>query len=362
VLKAAKEYFLEWGLTDPLVNSTRHNLAKYIREIRIAYWAQLLKWTLNVRSKRQLAKELEPDSFRSGINGPFHHNKWPGYLSGRHLPGTALVVSCDQRVPGSEYAINHAMWRILLDPRHAVRNARALLMEFEPNLQRFIFTASRSSRGKHRERRPITRQLLLQLEKNASLDALACATIFLLEAHDAGDKEACRSRMSHVWRILLILGAVDRPMACLGDHFFKVYFRSILSGLEFAPLYAHELGPSPFLRFDHEGIDYQGYCAALRVLIYAKEGHDVSKWVESSTATATASRMLNGDYGWDIPLAFRVPYRPVVPEGPENVELYTRLLHDERLRQWGMSLVFGYERESQPPAELMRGRSLTPLR
>jgi len=124
-------------------------------------------------------------------------NKWRSYRDGRHTPSDGLVSAVDTRFPKSRTLLNHSMWQALrLD-----RPVRAGLDGVPHDLLARIHTtagqpALRIDGWNWRLRRA--------LEREASLNGLACLVVLLRAAADAGHSFSAFKFSLSLCRTLLV--------------------------------------------------------------------------------------------------------------------------------------------------------------
>lgn len=196
--------------------------------LRTIYWYQSLCARTGQWTPYRLESVFEDSAFtRRSIKdgGPYHKNKWPGYRGGVHVPSPPLVSSVNRHPLGRGTAreINHVLWETLRPNLDITRYANPWLGQLEPLVQNLVFvTELYPSAGNYYERRRIDGRKLRALERLGSLDALACLTILLREAHAQNEQKLAFDIGAALYRALLMV-SLNLPMAAVADRLFGLY-------------------------------------------------------------------------------------------------------------------------------------------
>ncbi len=141
---------------------------------------------------------LNPDVRALG----YHRNKYERFRIGASTPQEKTVKLVEERLPGSRRLLKLLIWKAL-DPKCSIYwLTRYGLRELPPEIQSIVLPNSRS-----KQRRPYLQSLnkkLRKLEKDASLDALACLTILLRVCLERNESRSASTIASSTARVLLI--------------------------------------------------------------------------------------------------------------------------------------------------------------
>lgn len=181
---------------------------------RTKLWFQHLRIVSGATSTYQMDVLIEAPLNLPGPAAADRKNKWRSYRDGRHTPSDALVSAINARFPNSSSLLNHGVWKALrLD-----RPVRAGLDGVPHGLLARIHTTAnqqslRLDGWNWRMRRA--------LEREASLDALACWVVLLRAAAEAGySRSAFDFGLSLCRTLLLLAPALERGeiAAALGTY------------------------------------------------------------------------------------------------------------------------------------------------
>ncbi|MEY4592996.1 MAG: hypothetical protein RIR18_1891, partial [Pseudomonadota bacterium] len=152
------------------------------------------------------------------------NNKFKGYAEGLHVPHPIFVKHVDRIVNGSEWALNHVIWRVLRTNGVVTSYAKDWIRELVPEIQSIVFSRNYElilSSGKH---------YVGSLERRACLDSLAVLTILLRLAQESADTELAWTFAIAIYRVLLIIGP-ELDEQKIADRLFDVYVERIFSQL-----------------------------------------------------------------------------------------------------------------------------------
>lgn len=199
--------------------------------LRVRYWFEGIRGRLGAKSSYALEKRLEPEAFRRRFkNGkPSYPGKWIGYEVGARTPQTKLVNRVNDELPGSRRELCHPLWDLLRSNparRHLKEDYLRLLT---PDVQALLYSNSQTVWA----RVPVTRGLVMKLERNASLDALA-ALVWLLHEDLSQEKPMHAEQLKRtIYNVLLMRGVwwQERQLAGLFLEIFSVRVLSLDSPL-----------------------------------------------------------------------------------------------------------------------------------
>lgn len=225
-----------------------------VDRLRTKFWylslcGRIGKWTVYMLEK---TFEQIPYTMKKG--------KWRYFRDGRRVPASALVTRADNhpRGKGTAREINHVLWKVLRLDFDLRRGADFWLHQLSPDVQNIFFITDLDPvDGKYYERRRIDGRQLRALERQASLDSLACLTILFREACGKNEREFMRIIAESIYRALLIVSQ-DYPMSVLAGDVFELYAERIFSILpsDVSPL---EISSARFAE-DSTALAYQFAC------------------------------------------------------------------------------------------------------
>ena len=193
--------------------------------IRTIYWyyglcGRIGKWTVYMLEK---TFEQIPYTKKKG--------KWRYFRDGRRTPRTPLVIRADSHPlgKGSAREINHVLWEVLRPGFRLRRDTNHWLQQLSPDVQNIVFvTEYHPANRSYYECRKIDGRHLRALERQASLDSLACLTVLFREAYEKSDHTLMRVITESIYRTLLIT-AQDFPMSKVANDVFKLYREFVFS-------------------------------------------------------------------------------------------------------------------------------------
>lgn len=304
--------------------------------VRTMYWYEGLRRRTTASTSYALERKIEPESFKKNADGdPIHRNKWPYYKRGQHTPSDSLVTRANSIVVGSARELNHVLWKALRaewDTDHAIE----WLRELDPELQLLIFEQREYARIHGGSR------FLGQLERRASLDALAALTILLRINHESGLSERTWEYAFSVFRVLLIMGGHFENRG-LAEAIFSLYVSRIFRFVTWnnRRLYLDEY-------------DYPWWTQVLQM--YGRntaqtKGRSIG-WREH---THSMLKILGGKYGFDLKFAIEPLVGPDTEIGPPSSEEVRSLHREIRKKNWAVENLRTGGKERLPPAEIFEG-------
>jgi len=267
-----------------------------LESLRTRYWYESLKQRFSLSGPAQMEAYLEPCAVKWTEDGRKKHsaNKWGRYRDGGRLRRTTLV-KVERNAPGSMRVFNHPLWDVLDFNNKEVMAEAALLRLFSEGIKIDLFKENPVGINSYVERVPVNRFLLRKLEFRADLDVLACLTWLL--------REAAASKCSNVEAIGNSLHKVLLMMA-LELHALKVA----------VPLLQHfidkvlPLGLQRYHQVAITPVQYLELSGALNKLAYRVRGQP--KALQWKSRVRNMCRLLNGEFGLDVPLAMALPTEP----------------------------------------------------
>lgn len=196
--------------------------------LRTGYWYDEISNRMGWKTPYAMERRIEPEAFgRSATNNFYHRNKWRHYESGRHSPRQNLRERVNEVVDGSSDAFDHVLWTDALKTERPLGDRMdTLLKTFGLEVQQVVFAAAIPGATRSYTRRPVDGRMLRKLENRAGLDALACLTLLLREAHEKEKHElAFRIGLSLFW--VLLIFCITCSVARIGPRLFSIYRASI---------------------------------------------------------------------------------------------------------------------------------------
>jgi hypothetical protein len=306
--------------------------------LRTVYWFHSLRIGLKAKSTYQLEKLLEPNAF--GIDadgGKYRKNKWGGYRVGKHTPSKKFVASVNEKFEGPQNDFEHALWDTLRLSKAATQNANIWIRQLGPDIQSILWEKNSDISGSHIRFRQLNTTHFQMIERRSSLDALACLTILLREAHEIGNAEQSFTIARSLCRVLLMIGdslnghGISRPL-------YEYYEGFILPLANWQEKYISYKG-GEFL--DILGWLYHG-------LFHIKDVKPLR--LNNKELLDYKLKLLDGGYGFD----YMTLLNPIVVSTKLNINSesieYREIEIAELRRQWALSSIFsGNDGRSTPP-------------
>lgn len=194
---------MDYVLKNENIKKVRINKRDVIDQIRVALWYSHLQHSLDADIPSQIARVIEPDKIRV-VDGCVTDNdrKWRNYKNGLNVPHPKLIDKAEAILQGSSLIINHVLWQ-------AIKNSISLDLLLNDGIGKLSWEVQRVlyKSNKHDSDRKLVENLspkkLMQLERLASLDALAALVIFLRVSVIDGKSVLEISRA--IYRTLLIV-------------------------------------------------------------------------------------------------------------------------------------------------------------
>lgn len=310
---------------------------------RTIYWFHDLRIWAHAKGPNDLQERLEPEASGFGQESglPYRRNKWRYYRKGSHTPRPDFVSEIKRRCSGYATDFDHILWDALRTEMPIASYADHWIRRLEPRVQT-LFWQKEDSRDASRIRfQKFDKRQLAMLERRAGLDALACLTMMLREAHERGDEEYAYELGQRACRMLVMIGDTLHAHG-IAEPFHEFYELAIL------PLAAFR-GMRPTLA----GISFMELVGHLSHRMYHL--HQVDAWSLSLEAyRAYQQKIISGDYWFDyLHLLNPIPI-PVDPSLPPDNPLYRSWQAENALRLWALNAVRTFSREKFPPDDLYR--------
>lgn len=160
------------------IRKVRVNKRDAIDQIRVALWYSHLQHGLDAQLPSEIAKMIEPDKIRV-VNGCVTDNdrKWRNYKNGLNVPHPKLIDKAEAVVQGSSLIINHVLWRAMKNSINLNLLLKDGIGKLSWEVQRILYKSSKYNCDRKLVE-SLSSKKLMQLERLASLDALAALVIF----------------------------------------------------------------------------------------------------------------------------------------------------------------------------------------
>lgn len=170
--------FVDCVLKNENIRKVRVNKRDAIDQIRVALWYSHLQHGLDAQLPSEIAKMIEPDKIRV-VNGCVTDNdrKWRNYKNGLNVPHPKLIDKAEAVVQGSSLIINHVLWRAMKNSINLNLLLKDGIGKLSWEVQRILYKSSKYNCDRKLVE-SLSSKKLMQLERLASLDALAALVIF----------------------------------------------------------------------------------------------------------------------------------------------------------------------------------------
>lgn len=160
------------------IGKVRINKRDVIDKIRIALWYSHLQHGFDAQLPSEIAKMIEPDKIRV-VNGCVTDNdrKWRNYKNGLNVPHPKLIDKAEAAVQGSSLIINHVLWQAMKNSVNLDLLLKDGIGKLSWEVQRILYKPSKYNCDRKLVE-SLSSKKLMQLERLASLDALAALVIF----------------------------------------------------------------------------------------------------------------------------------------------------------------------------------------
>ena len=310
--------------------------------IRTAIWYAQVKQKLSANTAYEIERKLEPNAF--GFNkyhDEYHTNKWSKYQVGERTPNKALIASVDCQLSGTQYLIDHVLWKCLKVDINSAFDVDSWIKELRPNIQQVIFEDSFPNIIGGVRRIKFSEVQLKMLERKAGIEALACLMILFHETYSEGNHERALDIGISIYKVLLIVNNT-LPFKHFTIELFYIFNKRVFSQIN-----SNGLG----FRFDE--FSFVDAVELLNKLLLVIEDNG-----QSVNSLYTMINLMDGKYGFDIMSMLRAPVGPIVPKTDFNLEHYLNYERQKQLRIWAKSNIYSENREETPPVDLFTNSNL----
>lgn len=315
-----------------------------IDAFRTVYWLHGLRMRISAKCLHGMERRLEPEAFRISEDGVrYRHNKWRGYHLGRHTPLDSFVAEIDLRCEGSRMEFDHVLWDVLRLQHPVAHHAGEWVQRLEPTVQVLVWNrpTKLTTAGRIRRRR-LDKRTFEMLERRAGLDALACLTLLLREAHEAGESEYAFELGYWLCRMLLLTG-FDLRCHGIAAPLYEFYDTVIL------PLGSHR----DLYRTYSADIDFLELTQRLTHALCHIKGINVWRLTPEQTRHYQ-QKILGWGYGWDYFELFKPMEISTDPQLASDLIYQRYRTAQNMLRQWALNACLLPSHERIPPPELLR--------
>ncbi|MHC5171463.1 hypothetical protein ACVIAJ_14090 [Acinetobacter johnsonii] len=185
------------------IGKVRINKRDVIDQIRIALWYSHIQLGLDAQLPSEIAKMIEPDKIRV-VNGYVTDNdrKWRNYKNGLNVPHPKLIDKAEAVVQGSSLIINHVLWQAMKNSINLDLLLKDGIGKLSWEVQRILYKPNKYNCDRKLVE-SLSSKKLIQLERLASLDALAALVIFYRMGVENTSSSVDISRA--IYRTLLII-------------------------------------------------------------------------------------------------------------------------------------------------------------
>lgn len=308
---------------------------------RTGFWFEQLVVRTNKLTPYCLGKHLQPATYRKNADAePYHHNLWAKYARGAVVPSATSLQRVEAKEPGTSANFRHVLFDVL-DPATPVKRfANDLLRRTHPGVQRAVFERNSLQRG-HYQRRKQLRRVMLLLEAQGHLDALAGAIVLLREAQAAGREQDVYELGVTVHRTLLIACAIG-PGASICAELSMLVSSLVLRSID-------SLGRR-FVTSLNELL-WQRFVLLHTILQLEDRGQIRMRPIDTLQA---ATKILRGHYGDDLRFGLMPRLGGVsnLKELPEASRL--DVVRDEVLGGWAREVLASHRVEADVPNSVMQ--------
>lgn len=185
------------------IRKVRINKRDVIDQIRVALWYSHIEHGLHVHLPSHIARIVEPDKIRV-VNGGVTDNdrKWRNYKNGLNVPHPKLIDKAEAAVQGSSLIINHVLWQAMKNSINLDLLLKDGIGKLSWEVQRILYKPNKYNCDRKLVE-SLSPRKLIQLERLASLDALAALVIFYRMGVEDNSSIVDISRA--IYRTLLII-------------------------------------------------------------------------------------------------------------------------------------------------------------
>lgn len=169
---------MDYVLKNENIKKVRINKRDVIDQIRVALWYSHIQHGLDAQLPSQIARIIEPDKIRV-VDGCVTDNdrKWRNYKNGLNVPHPKLIDKAEAAVQGSSFIINHVLWQAMKNSINLDLLLKDSIGKLSWEVQRILYKPNKYDCDRKLAEN-LSPKKLIQLERLASLDALAALVIF----------------------------------------------------------------------------------------------------------------------------------------------------------------------------------------
>ena len=166
-------------------------------------WYSHIEHGLHVHLPSHIARIVEPDKIRV-VDGCVTDNdrKWRNYKNGLNVPHPKLIDKAEEVVQGSSLIINHVLWRAIKKSIKLDLLLKDDIGKLSWEVQRILYKSNKCNCDRKLVEN-LSSKKLIQLERLASLDALAALVIF--QRMSVEDTSSIVNINRAIYRTLLIV-------------------------------------------------------------------------------------------------------------------------------------------------------------
>ena len=170
--------FVGCVLQNENIRKVRINKRDVVDQIRVALWYSHIEHGLHVHLPSHIARIVEPDKIRV-VDGCVTDNdrKWRNYKNGLNVPNPKLIYKAEAAVQGSSLIINHVLWQAMKNSINLDLLLKDSIGKLSWEVQRILYKPNKYDCDRKLAEN-LSPKKLIQLERLASLDALAALVIF----------------------------------------------------------------------------------------------------------------------------------------------------------------------------------------
>ncbi len=182
---------------------------KALRALRTIMWFERLVILSDKKTPYAVGKLIQPEAYgKTKDETVYHHNLWPKYARGKHVPNQTLVDRAERMFAGSSSISDHVIFDAL-DPSRPIRqNVSRLLQRLRFDVQAIIFDEPSLKLGLF-IRKEFSSLLFDEIAMCAHLDAVAALVILYREACEADGGGPGPSLAEALYRSLLATATIS---------------------------------------------------------------------------------------------------------------------------------------------------------
>ena len=169
---------MDFFLKNENIRKPRINKRDEIDQLRVVLWYSFIKQCLATNTPSEVARIIEPHKIRV-VDGCTTDNdkKWRNYKNGSNVPNPKLIDKAEAIVQGSSLIINHVLWQAMKNSINLDLLLKDSIGKLSWEVQRILYKPNKYDCDRKLAEN-LSPKKLIQLERLASLDALAALVIF----------------------------------------------------------------------------------------------------------------------------------------------------------------------------------------